>query len=316
MKAVQYDKYGSPEVLKVKDISIPKLIPGNLLIRVTASSVNGADITVRSGKINFFSGNKFPKGTGFDFTGEVVKIGGGVNDYKVRDKVWGFINNIKQTPGTMAEYIIAPINSIAILPTSIDELTAAAIPGAGGAALKFLKDIALVKRGDKVLIKGASGGVGTFAIQIAVATGATVTALTNSNTIQQVKNLGATNVFDYRTVNLSVLGKFDVIIDPIGKNMSLLRNLLSPNGRMFALNLGGFSDVLYLLASKIYGKRRVRFVQAPPTHEILKDLTAFIDKHNIVPSIEKIYSMDEIVSAHRSMETPGGFGKRVIQINK
>ena len=318
MQAIQYDSYGPPEVLKVKTISVPELISGNVLVRVAASSVNGADISVRSGKLKFLSGKKFPKGTGFDFTGEIVEIGTGVSGYKVGDKVWGFINNIKQIPPatTTAEYVSAPIKGIALLPHSLDIITSAALTGAGSAALKVLQDLADVKAGDRVLIKGASGGVGSIAIQIAVALGATVTALTNAKTIQQVKSLGATNVVDYCTADMNSLGKFDVILDPIGKDMKALRQLLNPNGKMYAMNLGGFGDALYLLASKIYGKRRVRFVQAPPSHESLKDLAAFVDKYKIVPAIEKLYSMEETASAHRSLETPGGFGKRVIQIQK
>ena len=158
-----------------------------------ATSINAANVLVRSGKLKFLSGKKFPRRTGYDFTGDVVEVGSDVSDYKVGDAVWGFINyGVKAVQaGATAEYFLAPVDAIAPLPRGTAAVAAVALVGAGGAALGVLRDHIRVRRGECVLIRGAGGGVGTAAVQIAKAFGAHVTALVRASYQDQVRSLGA-----------------------------------------------------------------------------------------------------------------------------
>lgn len=316
MKAIQYQAYGLPEVLEVVTTPIPKIKAGYVLIKVSASSVNAADIMVRSGKIKFLSGKKFPKGTGFDFTGQIIEVGSSSNGLKKGDEVWGFLNDIKQSfPATAAEYVIAPVGAVALRPTTLDSVSAVALPGVGGAALGVLNQ-GKVKSGEKILIRGGAGGVGSMAVQMAHFLGMHVTTLTSAKHMKAVGDLGADKVLDYRIAKPNELGQFDVVFDTVGKGMGIYRKLLKPGGRYLTITVGGLSDILYMLGSKIFGKRSVRLIQSPPDGKMLAALTEYVDKKGLLPVIEKIYSMEEIVAAHRLLEAGGVLGKIVIKIDQ
>ncbi len=316
MRAVQYDAYGPPEVLQIRPIPIPDLQTGQVLIRVEASSVNAADVLFRSGKLKLLSGNSFPRGAGFDFTGEVVGVGKGVTNCKIGDAVWGFLKptrNIKI--GATAEYALVPAKGVALRPQGMDAVDAAALPGVGGAALGALRDGAHLKTGEKILIRGGAGGVGTAAIQIAHSLGARITTLVRAEHLDRVRDLGADEAFDYRTTDPSDLGRFDVVMDPVAKNIRAYHKLLSPGGRMVVMTVGGWGEAAYLLASIVFGKRRVRFLSSPPNHEVLSSLTRLVEAKAVVPVVDGVFAMKDIASAHRSFEAGGGFGKRVIKHN-
>lgn len=315
MLAAQYDTYGSPEVLKVRTVARPALLPNHVLVRVAASSINGADRMVRSGKAKLVGGRRFPRGTGFDLAGEVVGVGPDVDDFRPGDAVWGFYQSGMKGPlGSAAQFALVPADGLARHPRTVDAVGGAALSGAGGAALIALRDAVSVQKGERVLIRGAGGGVGVAAVQIAAALGGRVTALVRANHIGKVREIGAEEAFDYRTVDPASLGRFDVILDPVGKNMRAYRPLLSPGGRMAALMIGGFGDAAYLLSSAIFGARRVRFVQAPPTGAVLRDLADIVDAGALKPVVDSVHPLEDIVTAHRAFDAGGTFGKRVVQI--
>jgi NADPH:quinone reductase-like Zn-dependent oxidoreductase len=144
--------------------------------------------------------------------------------------------------------------------------------------------------------------------------GGRVTALASAQHLDRLRGLGAEEAFDYHATDPRELGRFDVVLDPIAKNVQAYRRLLTPRGRMAAMAPGSPRDVAYLVASLIHGRRRVEYFQIPPSAELLTALAGYVDGRSVTPVVEAVYSLDDIAAAHRSLETSGGFGKRVIQI--
>lgn len=316
MRAVQYDAYGPPEVLKVRAVPVPELKPGHLLVRVAATSINGADITVRAGKLKLVSGRSFPRGAGFDFAGTVTGAAGDVTGLAAGDEVWGFVNAVRN-PGpsvAAAGYVLAPAGGTALRPRTVSAVEAAALSGVGASAIGILRDVLHVQPGERVLIRGANGGVGTVAVQVARALGGQVTALASAPHLDRLRDLGAQQAYDYHVTKPGDLGQFDVILDPVSKNMASYRKLLTKKGRMAAMALGSPADLGYVLASSVYGGRRVRFAQSPATGPLLADLAGYVDAKSVTPVIEAVYPLDDIAAAHRSLEKGGGFGKHVVQV--
>jgi NADPH:quinone reductase-like Zn-dependent oxidoreductase len=191
---------------------------------------------------------------------------------------------------------------------------AAALSGVGASALGVLRDAVRLQRGERVLVRGASGRVGTAAVQVARALGGRVTALASAPHLDRLRDLGAEQALDYHTADPRDLGRFNVVLDPVSRNMRPYRRLLAGGGRIAAMAIGSPADIAYLLASRIHGGRRVRFIQMPPTGELLTALAGYVDAKSVVPVIEAVYALDDIAAAHRSLEKSGGFGKRVIQV--
>ena len=316
MRAIQYDAYGPADVLRVRTVSIPRPGPGAVLVRVAATRVNAADVTFRSGKLRLISGRRFPRGTGFDFAGEVVEVGAEVTDLAMGQGVWGFVLDARSGPlGAAADYVVAPAGAVATRPRSIDAVSAAALPGAAGAALGVLRDVLGLRAGERVLVRGAAGGVGTAAVQIAHAMGAHVTALARAEHTDALREIGADEVFDYRSVDPRELGRFDVVLDLVSRGMRTFRRLLGSGGRMAAMAVGGPADLAYVASSGVFGARRVRFVQSPPTGRLLTSLAELVDNGSVRPVVEGYYALEDIAAAHRALEHGGGFGKRVIKVS-
>jgi len=316
MRAAQYDAYGPPEVLRVRTIPVPALKPGHVLVRVAASSVNAADTAVRAGKLKLVSGRSFPRGAGFDFAGTVTAAASDVTGLAAGDEVWGFINAVRN-PGPSAGaagYVLAPVAGTVRRPRTVSATEAAALSGVGASALGILRDVLKLQPGERVLIRGANGGVGTAGVQIARALGGRVTALASAPHLDRLRGLGAEQAYDYHVTGPRDLGRFDVILDPVSKNMAPYRKLLTKTGRMAAMALGSPADLGYLLVSGVHGSRRVRFVQSPATGPLLASLAGYVDDKSVTPVIEAVFPLDEITAAHRSLDKSGGFGKRVVQV--
>ena len=287
--------------------------PGHVLVRVAATSVNAADTAVRAGKLKLVSGRSFPRGAGFDFAGTVTEAASDVTGLAAGDEVWGFVNAVRN-PGPSvgaAGYVLAPAGGTALRPRTVSAVEAAAV---GASALGILRDHLQLQAGERILIRGANGGVGTAAVQVARALGGQVTALASAQHLDRLRDLGAQQAYDYQVTSPGDLGRFDVILDPVSKNMAPYRKLLTKKGRMAAMALGSPADLAYLLASRVHGSRRVRFVQSPATGPLLAGLAGYVEDKSVTPVIEAVYPLDDIAAAHRSLEKSGGFGKRVIQV--
>ncbi len=216
MKAVIYDRFGPADVFRLADVTPPVPAKGRVLVTVRATTVNVIDSRVRDGLMGPLVNKKFPKTPGADVAGVVAAVGPGVTAFEVGDEVFGAADPFKG--GAFAESVAIPQGQLAPKPAGLSFEQAACLPVAGIAALTSLRDLGRVKSGDAVLIHGASGSVGLFAVQIAKQFGAKVTAVTGPGGLAAVRGFGADVVIDYRTqAGATFAGPFDVIVNASGK---------------------------------------------------------------------------------------------------
>ena len=315
MKAALYNRYGGPDVLYEGTVPIPVRKPGEILVRVHAAGVNSIDTVVRAGKLRLFTGSKVPHRTCLDFAGEVVAAPAMMSSLRVGDRVWGALPRGKW--GSAAEFVSVPEECVALTPKGISFVLAAALPTVGATALIALRDVAKLRRGERLLIRGASGGVGGSAVQIAKALDADVTGLASEANLPFVQELGADRALDYATSLPTGLGLFDVILDTVGSNLPDYRRLLAPKGRMITVAIDShapISALLYIAASSLFGGRRVRFFGAKVSKHILDDLTILIEAHALRPVVDKVYSLSEASGAHSALEKGGRRGKQIIAV--
>ncbi|MEP6481118.1 MAG: NAD(P)-dependent alcohol dehydrogenase [Rhodoglobus sp.] len=312
MRAAQYNHYGNPGVLHESTVAVPEARRGQVLIKVHATSVNAIDLHVRKGDLAIATGFRFPRGSGMDFAGEIAALGDGVTGVAIGDRVWGFRNVLAGgRTAAGAEYMVTVPGKLSTAPTSIDLVDAAALPMAAATALLALRNHAHLKAGERVLIRGASGGVGSAAVQLAKAMGGEVTALAGANNLDFVRGLGADAALDYHAHGPDQLGKFDVILDLVGSRMAAYRSLLARRGRMVTTAITG---VPYIVFSTIYGPRRVRALSASPKTRLFADVAAYVDRGELRPAIDALYSLSDMAAAHAALEAGGGRGKQVVRV--
>ncbi len=307
MRAALFDRYGPPEVLYEGTVPEPEVEPGHVLVRVHAASVNGGEVMGRSGQLKVLLGRKFPKRVGVDFAGEVVSGPG----FAPGAHVWGLLPRGRF--GSAAEYVAVHPRRLAPSPAGLDLVRAAALPGVGTTAITALRDKARLRRGERLLVRGASGGVGSVAVQVGKAYGAHVTALAGEGALDFVRELGADEAIDYRT-DPADLGRFDVVLDTHGSTPGAYRRLLEPGGRMVGIAFRSAADVGYLLASAVFGPRRVRFFSGNPESDLLADLTALVESGAVSPVVDTVHPLAGIAEAHRALEAGGVRGKHVIRV--
>lgn len=316
MRAALFDRYGPPEVLYVGTAPKPVPAPGQVLVRVHAVSVNGGEVHGRTGRLRLVTGlmqRGFPKRVGIDLTGEIVALGAGVTGPRVGARVWGTLG---RTFGSAAEYVAVHPRRLSPAPASVDLVAAAALP-AGTTAITALRDQAGLRPGDRLLVRGGSGGVGAVAVQLGRVLGAHVTALAGAGNLDLVRDLGAHEAYDYAAVAPADLGRFDVILDTAGTEHAAFRRLLTPSGRMVAIAFDPrriAASVAYIAASAVHGRRRVRFFSGNPTTRLLTDLTRYVDGGAIRPVVDTVFPLDDIAAAHRTLEAGGVRGKVVVRI--
>ncbi|MFE2757058.1 NAD(P)-dependent alcohol dehydrogenase [Actinosynnema sp. NPDC059335] len=308
MRAALFDRYGPPDVLYEGEVPEPVPRPGEVVVRVHAVSVNGGEVLGRSGRLKLLLGPKFPKRVGIDFAGEVVSGPG----YEPGAHVWGGLPRGRF--GSAAEYLALSPRQLAPSPAGLDLVRAAALPGVGTTAITALRDRARLRPGERLLVRGASGGVGSVAVQLGKAYGAHVTALAGKRNLDFVREeLGADEAVDYRT-DPADLGRFDVVLDTHGSALPAYRRLLGPGGRMVGIAFRSAGDVGYLLASAVFGSRRVRFFSGNPETELFADLTALVERGAIRPVVDTVHPLSAIADAHRALEAGGVRGKHVIRV--
>lgn len=315
MKAIVYEEFGSPDVLKLMDVEKPLPKNNELLIKVHATSVNALDIIFRSGAsllygvTKLMAGFKKPKSKvlGFDVSGEVVSIGKDVTKFKEGDLVYG----AGQSPGANAEYYCISENTVALKPSSISHEEAATIPDVACTAYTGLIDKVSIKENQKVLIYGASGGVGIFAIQIAKLFTNEVTAVCSTDKLDQAKELGAKQVIDYTKEDFTKNGQtYDVIFDAVGRKKITYkgcRSSLSKEGIFVTVDL---ESVLF---SSIFSKRISSYFAKVDT-ERLNVLRNHIEKGKIRTVVEKTFPLIELAEAHRYYEKGHLKGKIAITV--
>ncbi|MFB9630731.1 NAD(P)-dependent alcohol dehydrogenase [Nonomuraea helvata] len=318
MRAALFDRYGPPDVLYVGTVPKPAPGPGEVLVRVHATSVNGGELHGRAGKMRPVTGlmqRGFPKRMGLDFTGEVVAVGPDPAEPGPRpgDRVWGALD---RTFGSVAEYLAVRPRHLSLVPEGLDLVAASALP-VGTVAITALRDKAELRPGERLLVRGGSGGVGVTAVQLGRALGAHVTALAGARNLDLVRDLGAHEAYDYATTRPADLPPFDVVMDTVGTDHAAYRRLLTPSGRMVAIAFDVnriAASLSYIAASTLYGRRRVRFFSGRPTHRLLADLTRYVQTGAIRPVVDTVFPLEEIAEAHRALEAGGVSGKIIVRL--
>ncbi|MFW9779334.1 MAG: NAD(P)-dependent alcohol dehydrogenase [Candidatus Heimdallarchaeota archaeon] len=321
MKAAVIERYGPPDVIEIKEINLPILADDEMLAKVYASSVNTPDTAGRSGIKALFglarleSGIRRPKKKimGSDVAGEIVKIGKDITKFKVGDQVYGFART-----GTCAEYAKVSERGVVIKPTTMSYAEAAAVPLAALTALQFLRDRGNIQDGQDVLIYGASGGVGTYALQYAKTFDVTVTAVCSGKNRGLVENLGADRVIDYTKEDFTKMPeKYDLIFDTVGKSPQWRwKNALKEEGIFLQAGSPRMRMVRFFLQilGNRFRKKKMGFLITKTSTEDLEFLAKLIDEGKIKSVIDKSFSLDETADAHRYYELGHTAGKVVINV--
>ncbi|MDH4120616.1 MAG: NAD(P)-dependent alcohol dehydrogenase [Deltaproteobacteria bacterium] len=322
MKAMVYAKYGPPEVLSLKEVEKPSPQANEVLVKVVASSINAADwhlLTADIFLVRLFTGLFKPKKQvlGADLAGRVEAVGHGVAKFKPGDAVFGKVE--VQRLGAYAEYMIAGEEDLVLKPNQVSFETAAAVPLAAVTALQGLRDLGQIQAGHKVLINGASGGVGTFAVQLAKHFGAEVTAVCSTSKVQQAKELGADHVMDYTQQDFTQLEqKYDLILAVNGYHpIAAYQRVLSPQGAY--VMVGGHQKQMFAAILKgpwlsKKGGQRLGFLTLKPNPNDLPLLKSLLETGKLKPVVDKRFPLSELVEAFRYFGQGHARGKVVISV--
>lgn len=320
MKAAVYKSYGPPEVLEIVDIEPPSIQDTDedrVLIKVHSASVNPYDYLFRKGYLPTRPENGFLKPkqqkSGIDVAGTVEAIGKAVQKFKVGDRVFG------NCLGSHAEYVRARQSTISLMPKNLTFNEAAAIPTAALTALQALRDVAKIRKGQKVLVNGASGGVGHFAVQFARVHEAEVTAVCSTSNLGWVRDLGAHEVIDYTEEDFAKNGrKYDLILDAAAaRTYYSCKGSLNETGIYITENpLKPGYQILQFLLSLLTGDKRIRVHLAQPVGSDLDFIRELVEAGRVRPVVEAIYRLDQIAAAHRHVENGHTKGKVVVEVLK
>jgi NADPH:quinone reductase-like Zn-dependent oxidoreductase len=323
MKTILRERYGGPEVLRIAEAEIPEPGEGGVLVKVQAAGTNTGDGHIMRGKPFavrfFFPGLTRPKvrGLGLDFAGRVEKVGPAVVGLKEGDAVFGTLPEDRF--GSFAEYVCAPAEMTLERPAGVLPEEAAVLSGSGITALRALRDSGGIREGMHVLVNGASGGVGTYAVQIAKSFGATVTGVCSTANVELVRSLGADRVIDYRIEDYAADGaQYDLLVDlaayrPLVEALSAVR----PGGRYVLV--GGAPSATYRVM--IFGGwyawrsgREVKFHMAKPTRHDLEALRDLVESGRVRAVVDRTFALEEVPEAMRHLEEGRPRGKVAIVI--
>ena len=328
MKAIVQDRYGSPDVLELRDVDKPVAADNEVLVRVRAASVNARDWHLMRGDPYVarlmdssslgFSGPTI-KIRGTDFAGQVEAVGRDVKRFRPGDEVFGEVNS------AFAEYVAVPDGVVEPKPANLTFEQAAAVPLAGNTALMGLREVGQVQPGQQVLINGASGSVGTFAVQIAKSFGAEVTGVCSTKNVDLVQSLGADSVIDYTSDDFTRNGRrYDVVFDLVGnRSLTELRRALTPAGTL-VLSGGGVSrggsligPVALMVRAQVlsrFVRYRLLILAVSPSKENLAALRELAESGKLTPAIDRTYPLSEVPEAIRYVEVEHARAKVIITV--
>jgi len=322
MQAIVQDRYGSGEALELREIDRPAIGDHEVLVRVRAAGVNPADWAVMSG-LPYIArpvyGLRRPKTgvRGTDVAGEIVEVGSGVTRFQPGDEVFG------ASTGSYAEYAAASEDSLALKPATLTFEQAATVPMAGLVALQAIRDRGGVRAGQRVLINGASGGIGTFAVQIAKAYGAEVTAVTSTRNADLMRSLGADHVIDYTSEDFTRSGtRYDVILDNVSNHsLSRLRGVLTATGVLIP-NGGNFGNRWFASAGRLVrgavlfriGGQKLGNFLVSTNHADLVVLKDLIEAGKVTPVVDRTYPLSRAAEAVDRIGGGHARGKVVITV--
>ena len=319
MKAVTQDRYGTSDVLRVGDVAIPEPRDHEVLIKVHAAGLDRGTEHLMTGKpyvMRIATGLRRPKNpiSGRDVAGTVVKVGSAVTRFRPGDEVYGV------APGSFAEYAVGPENKLAHKPANLTFAQAAVVPISAGTALQALRDVGRVQAGQKVLVIGASGGVGSYAVQLAKVLGAEVTGVASAAKADFVRSLGADHVLDYvRDDFADGTRQYDLILD-IGGGASLtrLRRALTPRGTVVFVgsentgNITGMGRQLRGAVVSLFVPQRLALLMAKERANDLEQLTEHLEAGRLVPTLADSFPLDRAKAAMQLLEAGKVRGKVVI----
>lgn len=322
MNAIEYKQYGGPEVFQFNQVAKPKPKTNEVLVKVHASTVTAADIMMRVGKPligRLYLGINSPKRTilGFEFAGEIVEVGSGVTQFKQGDKVFGGTTAL----GCYSEYAcISQDDVITIIPQNISYEEAAPVSGSAITVFNFLVRLAKIKQNQKILIIGASGGLGTYAVQIAKHFGAVVTGVCSTDNIRLVKDLGADFVIDYTKDDFTKNGEqYDIIFDTVCKSsFTKCKNSMVKNG-IYLPTVFGFKTLFQMLISSILGGKSVKssstgLLPVQTRLSYFNEIKELLRIGKIKTVIDRTYSLEQMTEAHAYVEKGHKKGNLVIAI--
>jgi len=319
MRAITYREFGSPDVVRIEEIPKPVPAENEVLVAVRAAAVNMFDWYMVRGKPSIFrlilgSGTK---PLGVDLAGVVEAVGSGVTRFKPGDEVFGTgrSKSLRSTGGSFAEYVSTPENALVMKPHNASFEQAAAIPVAGLTALQGLRDHGLLRGGHKVLVNGASGGIGTFAVQIAKALGAEVTGVCSTRNADMVKGIGADHVIDYTRESYTAgPSRYDVILDIVGNQpWAAVKRVLAPTGK-YVIAGGPPRRAIPLMTLEPFTRGRlVTFVARTNTRD-LNTMRELVEKGALTPVIDRRYSLEETADAVRYVAAGHTRGKVIITV--
>jgi len=322
MKAIVNNEYGSPDLLRLQEIDKPAVDDDGVLVRVSAASVNPYDWHFMRGQpyvMRLMTGRRRPKQSvrGVDVAGYVEAVGKNVTQFRPDGEVFG-----AGWSGAFAEYVRGGENDFTRKPASLTFEQAAAIPMAGCTAIQAVRDHGQLQPGQSVLVNGAAGGVGSFAVQIAKALGGEVTGVCSTSNVDMVRSIGANQVVDYTVEDFTRKGRrYDLILDTVGnRSLTALRRALTPKGTLVLLGGAGgrlLGPLPYLLRARVLSRfvgQRLLMFMAQLHNEDLVALTELVEAGKIRPVVGRTYPLSEAPEAIRYVETGHARGKTVITV--
>jgi NADPH:quinone reductase-like Zn-dependent oxidoreductase len=318
MRAAVIDGYGGAEKLEVREVPEPGAPgTGQVRVRVRAASLNPLDWKVRNGSLRFVLPKKFPLILGFDVAGEVEAVGPEVTRFEPGDPVFG--QALQRHAGGHAEAVLMQESALAHKPESLSFEEAAALPMAGLTALQALRDKGEVATGERVLINGAAGGVGHFAVMIARVVGARVTAVASGRNQDFVRQLGAERAIDYQEEDFTADEEtYEVIFDAVGTSSYRDCEYILADKGVYVSTLAGPAAILAIAGTRLRGLfgegRRAAAVMVRPDAADLELLAGWADRGRLRPHVERVFSLDEIRAAHEASESGHTRGKIVVRI--
>lgn len=312
MKAARIHEYGDSSIITIEDIDIPTPQPGKVLIKVLASSLNPFDTTIRRGHMKEFIPLELPITLGGDIAGVITELGEGVEGFNVGDKVYGQANVVAGNSGAFAEFAATKATQIGLSPKNLSVPEAAAVPLVGVSALQALTEHIKLQPNQKLFIHGGAGGIGRIAIQIAKHIGAYVATTATGDGIEDVTQLGADEVIDYKTENFAdILSEYDAVFDTVGgEDFSKSLGILKKGG--IAVSMIGTPDEAQAEALGVSAFQQSTHV----TTEALDNLRELIEDNVIKIQIGKQFTLDEVQEAFTARESGSVQGKIVLSIGE
>ena len=321
MKAVVQDRFGTPEVLELREIDQPEAGDDEVLVRVRAASVNPADWYAMTGSPYVARpqmGLRTPKTRlGIDFAGVVEAVGGKVTRLRPGDEAFG------AGTGSLAEYVAVPEDALVLKPANVSFEQAASVGVAGLTALQGLRDKGRIQPGQQVLINGASGGVGTFAVQLAKAFGAEVTGVCSTRNVDMAHSLGADQVVDYTREDFTRTDRrYDLLLDVAGsRSWSACRRILTPQGTLVLVGapkgnrlLGPLGHILQVRLASLRASQKMTFFVSKASTQDLMALRELLEAGTVTPVVERTYALTEAADAFRYLGEGHAQGKLVVTI--